>query len=169
MINEIEKAIVSRLRDKIPKPIKVEAFPDSPEQYPFMTPNGSIYVRYAEEDNNPPSQSMGIIKQDSTKTFIVTILHRNLRVEGGIYLYLDLVKRALRGFKPIPGCSKMWVTKAGLIDQVKGTWNYEVWFSLLVPEVEEFDEEFDIPSLGIDSGSIPPGIVSTEITAIPGL
>lgn len=141
MINEIELSIVKRLRAKIPPPIRVEAFPESPEGYQFLTPHGSIYVRFHEEDFETPSRAMGIIKQDGTLTFVITVLHRNLRVQGGIYKFLDQIKVALRGFKPIPGTSKIWISKTGFVGEEKGTWNYEIWVSLWMPQVENYEGE----------------------------
>lgn len=148
MINEIEASIVTRLRAKIPPPIRVEAFPDSPENYPFLTPHGSVYVRFHEEDleihsktQGPKSQTMGIIRQDGTFTFVVSVLHRNLRVQGGIYKLIDDIKVALRGFKPIPGSSKMWIIKTGLVGEDKGTWHYEVWVGVLMPQVEQLEPD----------------------------
>lgn len=145
MINEIEDSIVKRLRAKIPAPIRVEAFPEAPEGYQFLTPHGSIYVRFQEEDFETPSRAMGIIKQDGTLTFVVSVLHRNLRVQGGIYKFLDQIKVALRGFKPIPGTSKIWITKTGLIGEEKGTWHYEIWLSLVMPQVEKEEDEAPPP------------------------
>jgi hypothetical protein len=145
VINEIEDSIVKRLRAKIPPPIRVEAFPDSPSGYQFLTPHGSVFVRFEGEDLVGISQSMGIIKQDSTMTFVITVLHRNLRVQGGIYQYLDQVKTALRGFRPIPGSSKIWINKSGFVGEEQGTWHYEIWASLLMPQVEKPDPEPNLP------------------------
>jgi hypothetical protein len=139
----------------------VEAYPDTPEGYQFLTPHGSVYVNFYGEDLVTQSQAMGIIKQDSTMVFIVSVIHRNLRVQGGIYKLLDEVKWALRGYKPIPGSSKIWIINTGRVSQEKGNWTYEIWIGLLMPQVERQDPDYSLPiahQLNFDNVSTPESV-----------
>jgi len=138
LITEIEDAIVSRLKAKIPD-LLVESFPAKPSEFRLLHSKGAILVRYRGARYSAP-ETIGAVVQDRTMEFDVVIVTRNLRDHSGAYGYLDAVRLAMTGFQ-VPGCGKCYLTREEFIDETDGIWQHGVTVTMSAPNIEAADDE----------------------------
>ncbi len=137
-ILEIEKAIISRLKNKI-QGLEISSFPEKPAEYRLLHAKGAILVRYAGCSYTEPLATDFIV-QDRKINFEVNVVMRHLTSHEGVYAYLDAVRIALTGFKP-PNCGKMYPVKEEFLTEEAGIWHYVITFSMSTKAVE-LEEEF---------------------------
>jgi hypothetical protein len=133
-----EKDIVSQLESSISN-IKILAYPDNPNIYNVMGPNGAILVRYNRSDYDEPIDNAVRKKREyqiRTAEWVITIIYRNLRSHtndsDGVYTYIENVRTSLTGHTPnVSGrVSVMHPVKDGWIDrdETRKLWYYEIVF-----------------------------------------
>lgn len=134
-IRNIENTIIEKLKLEFPE-MKVEGFPDKPQDFILLHPIGALLVHY-QGSNYTTSDSLGCITQENKKEFSITVVTRNLRNNNGAYEYLDKVKQVLTGFK-IDECSQLYPTKDNFISENSGIWQYAVNFNLNTYNIQNF-------------------------------
>lgn len=129
-LTDTENAIVERLKQKLPD-VKVEPFPESYQEYQFLSSKSAILVHYLGATADI-SQSSNKMNQQLTVNWGITILSRGLRLKEGVngdfgaYCLLDKVRSALVGFT-INGCSKMYMISELFTDKTpSGVWGYQL-------------------------------------------
>lgn len=151
-IADLETRIVNRLKAKITD-VAVEGFPEKPSQYTLTHPKGALLVHYHGSAYGP-NKATDIVHQDRRPQFEVTIVMRQLRAHGGAYGYLDLVRAALAGFKPIDGAKKMRVVRDQFISETDGIWQYAIRFETELPSIEADEDEMSVLTTRISSESV---------------
>ncbi len=127
-INTIEKDIISKLQASITD-LKIEGFPDKPEDYKLLHPKGAILVHFQGGSYGVPEENV-LLQQTVSLDFGLTLLIKGLRDKNGAYSYIDNIISALTGFTPT-GCNKMYLTKVDFLAEENGLWQYA--FSFTVP------------------------------------
>ncbi len=133
MILEIETAIVGRLAAAMPG-IRVEAFPEKPEEYTLKHARGAVLVGYGRSAYGKP-EALGAIVQERRLEFDITILARDLREHGGAYGYLDAARVALTGFRPA-GARKLHPVRDRFLGVRGGVWRYAITMATAAPAME---------------------------------
>lgn len=121
---EIIEAVRARLAALIPA-VAVEYFPEKPDEYRLNHPRGALLISYlgGRFDN---TDDTGFAVQPRAVRLSITIVMRELHGRTGAVEMLDVVRRALVGFKP-PHCTKkIRAERDAYIGQVAGVWQYAV-------------------------------------------
>lgn len=132
-IRETENTIIQKLKSEFPE-MKVEGFPDKPQEFILLHPIGALLVHY-QQSTYKTSEALGCITQENQKEFSITVVTRNLRNNNGAYEYLDKVKKVLTGFK-VDECSQLYPTKDYFISENGGIWQYAVNFNLITQNIQ---------------------------------
>lgn len=138
MLQEIESALVARLKTALPG-FAVEPFPDRPEAYRLLSTRGAALVVYRGSGLSPTRDS-GIIVQERTLRFDVTLLSRDLRSHAGAYAMMGAAYTALLGYAP-PHCGQIWFERDGFVGQNDGVWQYDITLAMRSVAVAEVDYE----------------------------
>ena len=135
MIAEIEADIVAKIKAALPS-LSVEAFPDRPNLHRSASPNGSVLVVYQRSTLGSDLVAGGMVAQERTLHFDLTVLVRDLRTHQGAYPILDALYVALLGFAPIH-CSKIWITQDSFVSQTDGVWEYQLTLAMRTMAIED--------------------------------
>ncbi len=126
MIIETEEALVNQLATGLgPLGLKVEAFPDRPEDYVFSHPVGVALVRYHESPYAKPDRTDYVI-QNRDLQFEITIMVRNLRKHQGLYPVLEATRAVLQGFRSPKSRAATYMVSERFLEQKDGVWKYAV-------------------------------------------
>ena len=135
MIAEIETDLVNKIKAALPH-LAVEAYPSKPETYRHLSPNGTVFVVYQRSTLGNDLVAGGMMAQERTLHFDLTVLVRDLRTHQGAYPILDALYVALLGFAPIH-CSKIWITQDSFISQTDGVWEYQLTLAMRTMAIED--------------------------------
>jgi len=124
-ILSIENEIISKLQSNITD-LKIEGFPEKPEEYQLLHPKGAILVSYTGSVFSEPDGFIDVAQVD-TMEFALLLLIRGLRDKNGAYNYIDSIKNILTGFQPT-GCKKMYPTDIGFLKEENSVWYYTIGF-----------------------------------------
>jgi hypothetical protein len=139
---EIEAAIVDRLKPFEEAGFLVVALPEVQADYSRPFTNGKITVAYHSSDFKEHNNSLAFISQYEEIRIIVGVQSRKLRDNGGVYDLMGVLRKALIGFEP-PECWRMWAKEAGL-NEAKledGLWTYYAIFCTKTLAVEDYEED----------------------------
>lgn len=125
-INIIEKEIISQLQASV-SDLKVEGFPDKPEEYKLLHPKGAVLVHFQGGTYSEPEENI-FLQQTVSLDFGLTLLIKGLRDKNGAYSYIDAVIAALTGFTPT-GCNKMYLNRVDFLSEDNGLWQYAFSFT----------------------------------------
>jgi hypothetical protein len=146
MIQKIETAILERLKAKLPKQLLIDGFPDDAKAYERLPwDRGVILVAYRSSDFGEP-KPMGLIAQDRTFTFEVQVRTKNLRTLQGAYAYLDAVRAALTGYRPLSADQLIPVSER-FIEADDFVWTYALLFKCTAPYMEIPDAITEAPMI----------------------
>lgn len=135
MITEIETALVDLLRLELgPAGLKVEAFPEKPEEYALTHPIGVVLVVFRGSDFGEPRPTDRIV-QAHLLTWEIVFLVRNLRTHLGAYPILDTARQSLTGWKA-PNCRAGHVKGIHFQHQAAGVWQYALTYATPTTSVE---------------------------------
>lgn len=121
----IENEIIEQLEDNI-SDLKVEGFPEKPNEYQLLHPKGAVLVSYTKSIFDEQS-GFESIQQTEEMEFAILLMVRGLRDKNGAYTYIDTIKDALTGFQPT-GCTKMFPTDIGFLKEENAVWYYTMGF-----------------------------------------
>ncbi len=127
-IKTTEDLIIARLISQITD-LKIEGFPDDPEDYRLNHPIGAILVQYQGTKYSSPEEYNVIIQGSCITTFAISLFTKNLRTNSGAYGYLENIKTALTGLI-IPGQSRLYPTEDGFLGLKDGAFHYGITFAL---------------------------------------
>ncbi len=133
---EIIDAVVGCLRTRLPA-LAVEYFPERPADYRLNHPKGALLVSYLGSQFGDTVDTH-YIAQPRTVKLSVTVVLRQLNGRGGAVDVLDLVRRALVGFRP-PDCRKLTAVSEKFLGENAGLWQYAVDFAGEAMLVEDAD------------------------------
>lgn len=131
-------ATVARLRAKLPA-LAVEYFPEDPDTYRLNHPKGALLVTYAGSDFGATADITHVMQPRLVK-LSVTVILRQLNGRGGAIDVLDLVRRAMVGFRP-PDCRKVRALGEHFLGNKAGLWQYAVDFAAEAMQVEDAEPE----------------------------
>ena len=144
-IEDFENVIVERLIAGFPE-LKVEAFPDRPEDYRFTHPVGALLVHYRGADFGD-SQGVGTVSLNRKLLWDITLYakslrdHRGTEGRGGALLMLDALRAHLTGWRPKGATSGMVPEREDFLNRDASAWIYVARYSLRAPLVQKTEEE----------------------------
>ncbi|EAA5455473.1 hypothetical protein DQC86_22915 [Salmonella enterica subsp. enterica] len=132
--------VVQRLRRKIPS-LQVEYFPEKPEEFRLNHPTGAVLVSYISSKYDKPDDTCAVV-QPQTVTLCATVIMRQLNGRGGAVAVLELVRRALGGWRPANCHRPVRLKQDTFIGEVAGLWQYALEFvtDTMFVEDSEADE-----------------------------
>ena len=105
MIAATETALEALVRSLVtPLTLKVEPFPEAPDNYIPTHPTGTVLVVYKGSAYGP-AQATDLVIQDREMDFELTILIRNLRKHQGAYGVIEALRLGLAGWMA-PGANR---------------------------------------------------------------
>lgn len=144
-IEDFENVIVERLIAGFPE-LKVEVFPDRPEDYRFTHPVGALLVHYRGADFGD-SQGVGTVSLNRKLLWDITLYakslrdHRGTEGRGGALLMLDALRAHLAGWRPKGATSGMVPEREDFLNRDASAWIYVARYSLRAPLVQKTEEE----------------------------
>lgn len=132
----VEDAIVAKLSEEI-KDIKIDAFPDDPDNYVKTNKKGAILVQYVGSGYTEPDFPDNII-QFRNPEVMIAVSRRSRRGHQGVYEYLERVRKILTGYQ-ISGCEKMYPRRDRFLSKDGEMWTYGIIFTLSF-KATEFEE-----------------------------
>lgn len=132
--------VVQRLRLKLPA-LQVEYFPEKPEEFRLNHPAGAVLVSYISSKYAAPEDACAVV-QPQTVTLCATVIMRQLNGRGGAVAVLELVRRALGGWRPANCHRPVRLKQDAFIGEVAGLWQYALEFvtDTMFVEDSEADE-----------------------------
>lgn len=132
--------VVQRLRLKLPA-LQVEYFPEKPEEFRLNHPTGAVLVSYISSKYAAPEDTCAVV-QPQTVTLCATVIMRQLNGRGGAVAMLELVRRALGGWRPANCHRPVRLKQDTFIGEVAGLWQYALEFvtDTMFVEDSEVDE-----------------------------
>ncbi|RAS18935.1 Gp37 protein [Microvirgula sp. AG722] len=149
---EIIDAVVGCLRTRLPA-LAVEYFPERPVDYRLNHPKGALLVSYLGSQFGDTVDTQ-YIAQPRTVKLSVTVVLRQLNGRGGAVDVLDLVRRALVGFRP-PDCRKLKAVSEKFLGESAGIWQYAVDVASQAMLVEDADVDTETPLTQVTHEEIP--------------
>lgn len=133
VIEQIEDAIVERLKIELSGSVKVEPFPNDPTKYDFANLPAAALVHYVGSKYAPRE---GPVKTDQRRRpeFAIVLLARSLRGQGGAYMHLEDIRLALQGGS-FAGTGPAEIVRDELRDEHDGVWRWWVQIALPMPAV----------------------------------
>ena len=148
MILELENALVNQLALGLGAlSMKVEAFPDRPENYIFSHPVGIGLVRFHESPYSRPDRT-DLVIQNRDLQFQIVIMVRNLRKHDGLYAALEATRAVFQGYKAPKARGPVYMVSERFLDQRDGEWKYEVLINVPTVAVQLADVD-DLPGSGL--------------------
>lgn len=139
-----ESDIVSKLTSDL-SGVKVESYPERPNNYRLIHPNGAVLVRYAGSyyDDSVANRNKET-DQRRVLEWAVSVLNRNLHSHKGstygIYTLIEAVRESLTGYtvNSLTQSTVLIPTRDQFVTHAGGVWEHEILFSHSIPEVESF-------------------------------
>lgn len=133
VIEQIEDAIVARLREELSGSVKVEHFPADPAKFDFANLPAAALVHYV---GSKYASREGPAKTDQRRRpeFAVVLLTKSLRGQGGAYHHLEDIRLALQG-DSFAGAGPAEIVRDELQSEQDGVWRWWVQVALPVPAV----------------------------------
>jgi hypothetical protein len=132
MIKETENALISALQTKMSDlglALKIEPFPEKPEEYKLLHPTGALLVRYAGSEFDDLGADQ-ILTQMQTLRWEVHVLTRGLQTPNGAYAVMDAVMDSIAGEKI--GGGTMEPEQDGFLFQEGSVWAHMIVFKQAV-------------------------------------
>lgn len=139
---EIINATELRLRAKLPS-LAVEYFPEKPGDYRLNHPKGALLISYA-GSRYDETKDISYVAQPRALRLAITVMMRQLHGRNGAVEAVDLVRRALLGWRP-PDCRKAQITADKYLGETAGIWQYAVDFTAQSMVVEDTEVNTEKP------------------------
>lgn len=133
VIEQIEEAIVERLKAELSGQVKVAAFPNDPAKFDFANLPAAALVHYV---GSKYAAREGPVKTDQRRRpeFAIVLLTRSLRGRGGAYMHLEDVRLALQG-DSFAGAGPAEIVRDELQGEQDGVWRWWMQVALALPAV----------------------------------
>ncbi|OQA18885.1 MAG: Gp37 protein [bacterium ADurb.Bin363] len=135
-INDIEQAIIKRLQEKITT-LKVEGFPEKPDEYVLTHPKGVVLVQFFSSDFSDSLTDEDILQQE-TLQFIMSVSVRGLRTHTGAYEYIEQIRQALTGYV-LSSCRPIKPKQIKFAGEEAGIWTYVFIFELKRKAIPDYE------------------------------
>lgn len=132
-IEQVEAAIVERLKVELAGSVKVEAFPNEPDKFDFANLSAAALIHYV-GSKYAPRQGPAKTDQRRTQQFAIVLLARSLRGQGGAYMHLEDIRLALQG-DSFAGAGPAEIVRDELQSENDGVWRWWVQIALPMPAV----------------------------------
>ena len=133
VIEQVEDAILAKLKENIGGAVKVEAFPDNPDRYDFANLPAALLIHSSGSQfsgrEGPANKA-----QSRRMQFALFLLCRSLRGQGGAYNHLEDIRLALQGHA-FAGAGPAEIVRDALDDQRDGIWRWQILIALNIPAV----------------------------------
>lgn len=133
----ILSAFKERLIDQV-LGYEVQLFPDKPQEYRFIHPNGAILIGYESSKFAKP-EATELVVQQRVITVALTVFARNLHNDNGALAMLDSIRLALTGWRP-PNCLPIQLGDERFLDETGGTWQYQLRLQTETQQIEQREE-----------------------------
>lgn len=140
MIQEMENGIVALLAASLPG-LKVEPFPDDPDNYRLTHPHGAVLAGYSGSRLPDPFVLAGTTQKRRLE-FQLVVKVRRLRDHSGAYTILDDIRTALAG-QAIRG-ARFYPVREQFEDVSSGVWTYLAIYAADIPWVSQAQFPDDI-------------------------
>lgn len=133
VIEQIEDAIILRLKAALSGSVKVEPWPNEPVEYDFANLDAAALVHYVGSkyaDRDGPARK----DQRRTVEFAVVIYVRSLRGQGGAYDLVEDARLALQG-STFAGAGPALMLRDDMQAEAEGIWRWWVQIALPMPAV----------------------------------
>lgn len=133
VIEQIETAILERLKAELSGQVRVDAFPNDPAKYDFANLPAAALVHYVGSKYAPRE---GPVRTDQRRKqqFAIVLLARSLRGQGGAYMHLEDIRLALQG-SSFAGAGPAEIVRDELQSEQDGVWRWWVEIAIPVPAV----------------------------------
>lgn len=128
---ELEEALRTRLAACLPG-VPVSAFPDSPKAYRMRHPKAEVLVVFRGGDFELPKPSSGLMVQERTVRFELSLLVRSLGGHQGAYALLEDLQVALMGARIHPEARPLWIERDSFLDVTEGQWTWAMFVATKV-------------------------------------
>ena len=139
MLAEIESAIASQLETSLKDSgVKTEAFPDTPQSNPRVTPKGRVMVGYQGSTFDTTAEEPLSLWMEMSFGIVVQVA--NIRSHTGALPILDKIRESLTGFRPVGGTSRAMRPKSEAFDdydEKTGIWYYQAVYVFGIPYPSE--------------------------------
>lgn len=102
----------------------VQLFPENVENYRLNHPAGAVLISY-QGSGFGDIRDITFVNQDRVVELALTLITRSQWDDTGALALLDDVREAIVGFKPF-NCQGAVIKSERFIDQVAGTWQYQM-------------------------------------------
>lgn len=133
VIEQVENAIVERLKADLSGAVKVEPFPADPAKYDFANLPAAALVHYVGSQYANPK---GPARSDQARRmqFAIILMARSLRGQGGAYTHLEDIRLALQG-SAFAGAGPAEIVRDELQSEQDGVWRWWLQITLPAPAV----------------------------------
>ncbi|MCM2291090.1 Gp37 family protein [Allorhizobium sp. BGMRC 0089] len=133
IIEQVEDALLTVLKENVSGQCKVDAFPNNPALYDFDGLPAALLIHYT-GSRFAPAKGPANTTQARAMEFSLVLLVRSLRGEGGAYAHLDDIRLAIQG-RSFAGAGPAALARDQLNEEKDGVWRWEIRVSLPIPAV----------------------------------
>ena len=147
MIATLETALETQVRTLVtPLGLKVEVFPEAPDNYVLTHSIGAVLVVYKGSAYGEP-RATDLVVQDREMDYELTILIRNLRKHQGAYAVLEALRVGLAGWMA-PGANRgTRLVKDGFVNHQEGVWHWALGLRIPTTSMPSFSPEESFGSI----------------------
>lgn len=135
ILEQVEAAIVARLRERLSQEVRVEAFPAKPSAYDLTQVDLAALVHFV----GSRYSAQGAFRQGQGRTleYAVHLYSRDLRDHRGGYRLIEDARQALQDIA-LSGGTPIALLSDGLIDiDESGLWHWRLMIATTVPAVPQ--------------------------------
>lgn len=126
MIKEVEDALVEKVKELIePLGIKVEPFPDNPDNYVVTHPKGAVLVINKGGSYKAPETTSKHV-QKRVLAFDLIVMVKNLRQHQGAYEVIDALANGIAGWKSPHSIYGARLEREAFIDRSASVWTWNL-------------------------------------------
>lgn len=141
IIEQVEDALLTHLRELVSGQCKVEVFPNDPAKYDFSNLPAALLIHYAGSQYSG-AKGPANTSQARRMQFAIVLLCRSLRGEGGAYNHLEDIRLAVQG-GAFAGAGPAEIVRDVLENEEDGVWRWQIVIALPVPAVSR---NYQIPA-----------------------
>jgi hypothetical protein len=123
---ELETALIARIQGAVPEGVVAKAYPDNPRTYKIFAP-AEVLVVFRGGDYEPPRKT-DLVIQERTLQFELSVVVRSLAGHTGAYELLEIVRKAIQGWKPGLDCLPAYILRDQFLGMESGQW----WWAVFV-------------------------------------
>ncbi len=129
----IEQALEDHLKTSVSGQCLVRSFPADPGQFDFSNLPAALLIHYGGSRYAEPHGPANTTQARSME-FVLVLLCRSLREEGGAYRHLEDIRLAVQG-RPFAGSGPARIVRDALDSEQAGVWRWSITIQLPIPAV----------------------------------